>query len=1248
MKSAKIFTPRDLYYNYGLRKFLGLIKQSSHMGFLNEPVKVLDDIMERHVFLSPAKPIRLERDTDLTDFKELNKDSSLSFKNRLLLSDRQYMLSKDTWQNIHYSLLEGDGDSSCSYMERQKSFDLLNSLMQGIIADLLPKEEEDPITNTDSKIDKQASKLLRTTVKALYSDKLFKYNVPPVLGNEHALIKTLSRKFIFVLQQCYLESHQRFNDDENKDSIRLPFTSLAMSLGSCVVNQIFALSKVSLRELLDVKKNSSLKEWIKDPHLTKRQKLLNVTADFLESHGFDKKDIKLIITSVCVQYYQRFFKKASAIKDDPDMYELLRFHMGPHMEQLIAYVEGRTLKIGAALIGMLLNKGVFEEVRLIPIASLRQTNNAQRKIAPYHKMRVIHVAQPVVKAFVSPTRIDRPYLIPDNCNKPITGQHFVVTDQIRAMHKLYKSDMDYKVHKSSNSRIIIHDPDIAYHKTEFMIDQDALRTLLLVISKGLPALTGIAWTEKVYGYVAGFLSLFNISITELETLELSLGSQKSLLKDFYVFLQNLNSTHKDSEEFIKMVQSVKLSQTNEQYLIQLVRKATGAKRALLGLISDAIIYSHFDHFTITSFLDTRARRYYHNTNLNIQAYVITKTIVKMNSKPLSRDGPTLEKEFNAISNILHKMVHSSPIKEQILNDKIREDWLTKNHYNKPISGTELLDRQFHLRYEQLLNYFAKTLQHDNIQIINTKEIFDILINNPQGYHTIFPDHELFSHVLALFSKTIKKTKKMLLALNLLRSILFEGRFQKDFPIKTFRMKPYPYEVDATASGIQMTAMLLKDSQLAAWSNLKHNPAGHDLYTEAGNRFKSDVLNIIRHRLHYNSTNPMPLVWYIPREYFWFIKRVASKLPFRKKDTCDYVASFMNHQLELTSMPNYPQLLEACTNRDLWKKCIMTYGYGSTSQSRIDSHMIHLQENSGLIIDKTTAQFMSQMMEDHFINVIQPELIPGTRKLKLIARRLTTLQGSKINETEDLTNPQKPVINELDVGLNNENENNENDNEIDNEIDNKNKNKNIKSAEILSYTCKFFTHETRPTLVKSEKIQTNSLKGRYRGHHVNITLNIYNAKGELILNPYKADQAGAPNLTHCTDARIVHELTSFIKRVNKQIREEKSTVKPIEFTTTHDCFTFTDSYFAKSMLELQYMIVHKEGLANALKNNKNYPLIKEILGRKYVFEDETTQEDYEKTKEDIKAKKKDPLKFKRIKKKFPRILHLNKVHPSFVK
>jgi hypothetical protein len=191
-------------------------------------------------------------------------------------------------------------------------------------------------------------------------------------------------------------------------------------------------------------------------------------------------------------------------------------------------------------------------------------------------------------------------------------------------------------------------------------------------------------------------------------------------------------------------------------------KISSTKLYIKGLLNDANIYRHFNHFYIPYYVTNTARIYPQTYFLQLQGSKIVRGLLYY--KQLIQLNEEQVKTINRI------------IKEELPNYPILELYNNLNEYENQVIG--------------LYNNFLKTLLKTN----------DVDL-------TSYPYSGTIKEQLLWLKDNIKKPQDMLF----LRSLI-HARFNNTY-------KQRLYEKDATSSGLQIISMLIRDPKLAQLTNV---------------------------------------------------------------------------------------------------------------------------------------------------------------------------------------------------------------------------------------------------------------------------------------------------------------------------------------------------------------------------------------------------------------------------------------------
>lgn len=454
----------------------------------------------------------------------------------------------------------------------------------------------------------------------------------------------------------------------------------------------------------------------------------------------------------------------------------------------------------------------------------------------------------------------------------------------------------------------------------------------------------------------------------------------------------------------------------------IIDKIYSYKIFLRGLLIQCIIYSHVDYFIIDSFLDTRGRHYLNGFYTNPQSYPLVKAFIK----PYLYDTDTLtSSQFMTLKDIT----------------------LEKNTFFESIDVTRLFEQEL-TTYENYLtinenlkiSYIFKLFENPNLNIEQLKCSLENFKNNSTS------SEHLFKQTLAYVKIHITNLKR----LYVLHSAIL------------LYLNPIPkitnyFELDATASGLQMTSMVLRDANLADFCNL--SPSGstttsNDIYMifseqalETFNVFfnefsefhiPEDILKIIqpcfttllykksdfkepsitiltnifkilkRWLLRCNTKKVNYTYLSLAMKYNWIFKHVIRKSEpvfesiYEKAFTKTKIRIYNNFQnivyligsflhLKNTIKKKNSWFLTWLSNREVFKKAIMTFGYNATSYRRKEDFLQSLMEHNNNKITQSViylAQLMENMFEYLKDNYLKPSQVMRDFG-KILAENLST-------------------------------------------------------------------------------------------------------------------------------------------------------------------------------------------------------------------------------------------------------------------
>jgi hypothetical protein len=1138
-----------------------LTERNPHMKFLENPVLFLDRLIETCI-IAP-KPF-----------------NNVVNSNSIELGQNSYKLSCKGWEKIFNTLIN-DAFNGEGSPNRDKVTRFIKSAYQNTIESIISDPEylskycavnQELISKGDTKInhkdlvvDKVHFEFIQTLLKYLnqyrvfasFASKRFDGDDPNAIPSIELTKDFLYREFSINLNTLYTTHKIHFNSiPESADDnygIRLPYATTCSSLGNLMSHLIWLVHQDGKKYIIDPDRNPYLKVWLSDPNIANPTALLSPDLElgFLTGLNMNAKQTKFVITFICVSYYESFYENLNCFKDFPETSAYLQSIFGGYSErsstgkrkvtaekkldlprkihEIKSYLVGFNIKLGVTLFNLCVSNNIFTGSRTISMDEIMVKEQYDKSVKVKNNKRIIKTIviaeiNPLLKNFFIPLEnLSRPYLIDENIDiDKISKEYLINKDSTWSM---YRARLQTKVIHNKFTSCKILDERILNHSSNMTIDQDALLSLLMLIDEN----SKITKENYLDTYPRAYLSLLNtdpfhiqLFLTESEKSCLSKGDHL-ILNDIFDYFTNFNASNSISFTIIKRLNKSHIGNKNQW--IELINRVAGYKLSLIYLITDAIVYSLFSNIILPSILDTRTRRYYRNTTLNIQAYQLVKSIVKPTNLALTKTSNT--EELIGIVGVFKELVNELV---KILGPKFKpigDAWLKKHEYDNPSAHTfdRMVKKSLALRKEQLATYFQTVNQ------VTPGHFVDQLLT--QDSSKAFSNEKNY---LEQFLLHLKEPKKLLLALNLYKGIA-------SAQVSKFKSRPFPYELDAVASGIQMTALFLKSPQLAEWSNLTPSTKKQDLYTTAGVMFKQAVETILNYEIKFNIYNDVCSVVPLPAKFRWFT------------ETLD-VFSFHLTRVKLIEIlkNHYPVFEESC-RRKIWKNSIMTYTYSSTTGGRTDHNTAFLKEKTGT--NNNVSQFMGKLVEKFFTKVAQPELTSDTSKMIQIAKLLT-------NNLKTTNNGNR-------------------------------------LATSISIRNTFAIHYIHPPKVFAYRYATNSFKKHLRGYQLKLNAVLHDSDGYPLYDIHKAKQLVSPNTMHQMDAAIVHQRTINEGILNKLL--EKTDIKyRFVFTSTHDSFGCADSYFHKSLIELAYLQVYFNDPLTGMADNPNFDKVQELVYTKPDNED----------------------------------------------
>lgn len=1167
-----------------LRHELEVLLSHKGMEFIAPTVRYLDYLLDKYV--TNYKLEEREPDKD-TLYEQI-------YTNKILVNNEWKCISLLQWQKIFQELIQHEyGRPENMKKESLKIFKkeftlLIDKLSIGDFT-RLNKGNKNSIKDKVS-YDKASLKLTETLVGLYFAKKDL-----IVDDKEGKVADWLRIKFLRTMQTMYLRYYNAYNKLKGDYAAVLPYTSMADALGQYLLHILPYIQSGTSEFLINDKLLSLIMQWIQDPHFVITDKILDPKIDlgFLKGLPISKKDIKFLITYITVEVYTKITNNPRYHKKYADTIWILGNIILPRRMLFASYFKRRILRLGTVLISLLETHTLLEGVGLMrkPLTDVeddlivKRPSKDKKMSSDLYKVRVVYLSPYLDELLISNENISRPYLIKENLIAPHKKYTFKLDDDVINAYTTYISQINQTVHTNQHTVCTLKHESLSEGHQYFKIDPYGLLCLLYIIhhnnEKPLTIDSYSTSENKV------FLSLFNIdSKTIQEFLSKTNAKGREGLKLILDFMNNMETTEEDysrikkqfqydlkepkklkkqervlyipkaeqyealrasnkglkyipiskrlKENSLPELQETSVEEISEEKedkelilhkatLYQMLHRIHGMKYSLKGLILDSILYGSFQSFCIPSYLDTRGRRYYRNTNLNIQAYINNKTVVKIYGQSITEKTPV--HAINSLSQTISEYAFTTT-----LTSKQLDAWYKRYNYKKPFkTSLEYIKAMQSLREAQLEN-----LCHSKYNI----SMLDSLRKNQDNYNAgTITMSMLVRNLTQVASSVVKKPKKMVQACSMINHLFNRtGAY-------------HPYELDATASGIQMTAILLRSKNLASWCSLiKNETTTKDLYESSAIKFTEQIAELREEQKRFPAdtesyTIPAHLKWIVP-----VVNEKKDKTKGIQRDSAN--KTFIDRVNTLLALPQ--ELLNLTRTRDLWKKSIMTYGYNSTSYGRITYNIKYFKEETYAIHDSRHVRFIARFVEDHFKNVTQPTFIPETGLL----RDMSKILAKSLRPDKDGNSPKKGIT-------------------ISND---------------------FVTHIIQPPIMYTSRFATNTAKKQLRGYQLNIQMPEYDDKGNIKLDHKKAELIFGPNLMHSMDAYVVHVLTNIVSDINKVLLRKGLGLYTIKFTSTHDCFGFIEPYFAKSLIELAYLILFNKDYMTSLKSNQEYEAVKKLLSQ----------------------------------------------------
>lgn len=619
-----------------------------------------------------------------------------------------------------------------------------------------------------------------------------------------------------------------------------------------------------------------------------------------------------------------------------------------------------------------------------------------------------------------------------------------------------------------------------------------------------------------------------------------------LIKEYKSKLELLNE---DKIINISNIEKLKIN----SFINELYNKIFSYKIFMKILIKECILYCNFRYFTVDCFIDSRGRCYYNGFYLNPQSYPITKAFVKLYN-------PTIIKN-QQYSNII------LPTVKKFIVNKTYKNVLDEYFYNYDI----YLKEQYKLKQDYLNNLLT-------ININIEKDIIQKYKNMPNSF-------ELGYEIMNFIKPHIKKIKKLYVVYSMFIRILF---FRKD--IQNY------FELDATASGLQMTAILFQNKKLGLFCNLANNDKiQEDIYDQCSSFLikNLDMLKNLLYKIFLEIPNREHVEKQILNYYDQYLDKKITITSLMKKIETLLGALENLHEiknnLENFFKENFWIIFDHKNNdkkilcyliilrtlkmnklriefkwldpwiksRDFCKKAIMTYGYNATAYRRKEEWLSTLLKLNNYE-RRTDLFFITIICENLFYFITSTRLKPSKWLRELGILMKTHLEKNVV----------KKELSKFDA--------------LHISFENK----------FLNMKIHCFKEITKRINIKGLEIRTKRL------HQLSLKLPKF-AKKTFIINDKKIirlvkevnysliARKFSPNFIHSMDAFIVHIFKEKLLKINHILSLDNIVINHM---TNHDNFSFTLEPFLKLILMDCYDIIYRYDYIKTLHKLDFYPEI----------------------------------------------------------
>lgn len=836
------------------------------------------------------------------------------------------------------------------------------------------------------------------------------------------------------------------------------------------------------------------------------------------------------------------------------------------------------IKLGSVLLESYITENIFSIHKL----------TGDYSIPDYKQKIMLNVSNEIIEETLKNFTFNRPFLhtktlknisIKKSNIRKSTENLFVHLCEIRNKNFIrYNANMHTKINKTT----YLNDSKNLY--TKFAIDKHYVYYFLNLIKKHIKLQRNnkdLTFFEKLTNH-EDILLLYQLeknSILSFYNKYNKLAEIALIFKDFIVNLLDLNHNSNDSlrnfHENIYANSEItqKLKSILKEFIDNIYNKIFSYKLFIKGLLIESIVYSNFRYFICDSFLDTRGRCYYTGFYLNIQSYPITKAFIKLYN-------PAGIKNITDFNNVL------PIIKNQLKNSPHLKKNITFNHYKR-------------FKKVSQIAYLYSLFNKNNI----SKSDFIIKLNLWKK-HTL--NNLLFFDILDYLKVNVKKVKKLYVVHSMICNLLLPQAEIQNY-----------FEMDATASGLQMTAMLFHHRKLAEICKLvdvQHNSKNvKDIYESSAEYLKNqldlldaftfNIIKILKHNeIIYNlnnifdsflfkeenysldkllkeihkNVNLKPYIeelenYFIENnsnleQYNWLVYNIENTIvanSFAKKDPESYKKTLYYlitmSGLKMMYLRNTYKWLDLWLfDRDFFKKPIMTFGYNATSYRRKEDWREKILELNNYEYF-TELIFLINVAENIF-SKITLEFLTSAQWLRdlgiFISKKIEKIMLNKKKITQDLD---KIIITNSFLTVN---------------LSSYKEQKGRIDVKGYDFIRKHQISVLYPKFIP--KVVEDSKKN-------NIPMFIKEQDYTSLSRKF------APNFIHSMDAYLVHLFKKHLYHINKEISDYNLFINHL---TNHDNFACTAEPFLFIILWQCYNSVYSYDYINTLCHTVNFEAILE--------------------------------------------------------